>query len=96
MDEHNDIFITNCANNKNIVINYIEKNLKGKDLYELLSFDDESIYLLENNYDDIDDGQPKEYFKELIDLFGDILKEVSKLNYKESDDQDLDSSNRDI
>ena len=75
-----DICISNSINDKTIDIKFTEKNLNAAKVYDFLTYSVETKYSLFNNADDIDEGNEKDYFLEIIKLFGDITVELNELN----------------
>lgn len=49
-------------------------------IYELFDYKKDNNYQITSNIDQIEDGNEKDYFLEVINLIDSILKEINELN----------------
>lgn len=80
MNEKYDIVMTNSLTNTTKTIEFSTKNINAYDIYELFDYKNDYNYTVESNINDIDDGNEKDYFKEVISLINDIKKEINDIN----------------
>ena len=80
MNEKYDIVMTNSLTNTTKTIEFLTKNINAYDIYELFDYKNDYNYAVESNINDIDDGNEKDYFKEVISLINDIKKEINDIN----------------
>lgn len=79
MDKDNNITISNDKIDKEIIIQYTSKILNAQDVYDIFLLKKGIIYEIESNINDIKDERIIEYYKDILDLFDDIRKELNEL-----------------
>ena len=89
MNEKYDIVMTNSLTNTTKTIEFSTKNINAYDIYELFDYKNDYNYTVESNINDIDDGNEKDYFKEVISLINDIKKEINDINDIPANDSEI-------
>lgn len=82
MMENNDVEIKNEQTNKTIIINYVDKVINAKDVYDIICYEKMNKYELKTNIDSSAEEKVKEYFQNIIKLFEKILNEINNLSEK--------------
>ena len=89
MNDKYDIVMTNSLTNMTKTIEFSTKNINAYDIYELFGYKNDYNYTVESNINDIDDGNEKDYFKEVISLINDIKKEINDINDIPADNSEI-------
>lgn len=90
MDNQNDITVTNMTNNNNFVILYSDKTIAALSIYQLLSYQLNTTYVIDSNVTDIIEEKINAYYSDIIELFDDITKEISDM--AEINDEELEET----
>ena len=95
MDDNHNINITNETSSKNVIIDFEKKSLNAAEIYEVLDYSTDCLYNVKSNIDDLDDGNEKDYFSEIVGILVDISKELNNLNSEDttSKDENIESDN---
>ncbi len=80
MDDKFDIALLNENSKNKKEIKFSDKNINAYDIYELFDYKKDNNYQITSNIDQIEDGNEKDYFLEVINLIDSILKEINELN----------------
>lgn len=80
MDDKFDIALLNENSKNKKEIKFLDKNINAYDIYELFDYKKDNNYQITSNIDQIEDGNEKDYFLEVINLIDSILKEINELN----------------
>ena len=75
-----DITITNSINDKKLSIDFETKEINAAQIYDFLSYDKDKSYTISSNFDDIEEGNEKDYFSEIISIISSIADELNQLN----------------
>lgn len=80
MDDKFDIALLNENSKNKKEIKFSDKNINAYDIYELFDYKKDNNYQITSNIDQIEDGNEKDYFLEVINLIDSIIKEINELN----------------
>ena len=80
MDDKFDIVLLNENSKNKKEIKFSDKNINAYDIYELFDYKKDNNYQITSNIDQIEDGNEKDYFLEVINLIDSIIKEINELN----------------
>ncbi len=80
MDDKFDIALLNENSKNEKEIKFSDKNINAYDIYELFDYKKDNNYQITFNIDQIEDGNEKDYFLEVINLIDSIIKEINELN----------------
>ncbi len=80
MDDKFDIALLNENSKNEKEIKFSDKNINAYDIYELFDYKKDNNYQITSNIDQIEDGNEKDYFLEVINLIDSIIKEINELN----------------
>lgn len=79
-DDKFDIALLNENSKNEKEIKFSDKNINAYDIYELFDYKKDNNYQITSNIDQIEDGNEKDYFLEVINLIDSIIKEINELN----------------
>lgn len=86
IDNENNITISNDKSTKTVTIQYSNKMLNAKDVYDILDFKKNNSYEITSDVDNVEDKNVKDYYTDIINLFEDIKDKLNELVINEEDD----------
>lgn len=92
MEENYDIKISNNTSGKEFIVKYSDKKINASDVYDLLTYQDDFVYESKSNIEDIEEGNQKDYFNEILTIMNDIIKNINELNNSDKNNCDSEES----
>ena len=86
IDNENNITISNDTLTKTVTIQYSNKMLNAKDVYDIFDFKKNNSYEITSDVDNVEDKNVKDYYTDIINLFEDIKDKLNELVINEEDD----------
>lgn len=88
INEDKNISIKNCDTNTSKTLNYSDKEIKAKDIYDVLSYEKNNKYKVNYDTNKHTEQKIKDYYESVIKLIQDIVDEVNLIEDSDVESKD--------